>query len=296
MRQSIMIAAAAFAALLFALPAAAGRSSISIGYSYRDCGSGFSIGYGYRSGYRHKGYGHYYSGYRYRPYTRDYCYTTYRYPRTVHRTTYIVSRPSASYTYRDYTASPTYVVYPERRDYTYQARVADTAARENVVVLEDEPRADQPVTFVSAAGAWDDLSQGKTGEALRAFAALTEAAPNDAVARLGYALTQAEHGQLNAAVTNMRLAIQQNVEVATDAPLDESHKLIIDGLIDDYMALLDRPTRRADACFMIAALLHLTDDADLSRRYADRAAQAGDKSAANAALRVRAGDEAVPAE
>jgi len=296
MRTAMLVALTALAAVLLAAPASAGRSSISVGYSYRDCGSGFYFGYGYRSGYRHKGYGYGYKyGYHRRPYYRDVCYPTYRSPRTVYRTTYIVPRYRSSYTYRDYVAaSPTYVVEPERRDYTYKARVEEVADREDVVVIEDEPRDQAPVTFVSAAGAWEDLSQGQTGDALRAFAALVEAAPDDAVARLGYALTQAEHGQLNAAVTNMRRAIERNVELAADAPLDASIKLIIDGLIDDYMALLDRPTRRADASFMLAALLHLTDDADLARRYADRAAEAGDTSAANAALRVGVEDD--PAE
>jgi hypothetical protein len=291
MRTAMLFALTALAALLLAPPASAGKSSISVGYSYRDCGSGFYFGYGYRSGYRHKGYGYGY-GYHRRPFYRDVCYPRYHAPRTVYRTTYVVPRYRSSYTYRDYVASsPTYVIEPERRDYTYKARVEKVADREDVVVIEDEPRDETPVTFVSAAGAWEDLSQGQTGDALRAFAALVEAAPDDAVARLGYALTQAEHGQLNAAVTNMRRAIQQNVEVADDAPLDESTKLIIDGLIDDYMALLDRPSKRADACFMLAALLHLTDDHDLARRYADRAAEAGDKSAANAALRVQAVEE-----
>jgi len=298
MRHAIMLSSAALAAVLMAVPASAGKSSISVGYSYRDCGSGFSIGYGYRSGYHHKSYGHGYGykyGYHRRPYYRDDYHPTYRSSRTVYRTTYIVPRYRSSYTYRDYVASsPTYVVEPPRRDYTYKARVEAVADREGVVVIDDEPREQSPVTFVSAAGAWDDLSQGKTGEALRAFAAVVDAAPDDAVARLGYALTQAEHGQLNAAVTNMRRAIERNVELAADAPLDASIKLIIDGLIDDYMALLDRPTRRADASFMLAALLHLTDDADLARRYADRAAEAGDTSAANAALRVGVEDD--PAE
>jgi hypothetical protein len=177
-----------------------------------------------------------------------------------------------------------------------------TGARSVSEIRRYDPHAasDSPYTYPSLLApsqhdGWSMLAEGRTGEALAAFASRSIDEPSDGAPRAGYAIAAALNGNLDKGAWAMRRAFRIDPAplryVVGDARLTRPIRL----LIDRYEDRLVHPSRRADATFMIAALSYLVHD-DVEARVAIEKAVAGGDSSTSAANLLRLARAVGPAK
>ena len=152
---------------------------------------------------------------------------------------------------------------------------------EIVKTRDDEEAA--PRRLTREEHAWQLLSDGDAGAALREFAVVCLSRLDDAAPKTGYALAAALRGQDETAVRVMRRALETDAEAVGELAIDETLARRVRRLIDHYAGLA-RQTGAADAHFMAGALHALVDDVEDGLASVAEAIDAGDDEPSTRAL------------
>lgn len=115
----------------------------------------------------------------------------------------------------------------------------------------DSPREPCPYSYSEA---WGLIADGESSEALSAFACLSQDAPDDALATIGYAIANAMNGADESAVVAMRHAMNVDAASIRYVPGDEQLDQNLLYLAEHFGERAKDPDWRADGLFMMAAL------------------------------------------
>ncbi len=105
---------------------------------------------------------------------------------------------------------------------------------------------------------------------MRRFSQQAQSAPQQAEARIGYALASAHLGDLDRGIWAIKLALQYDAEglhyLRLDEPLRRTLGPLLDHYEQEYGSIAAASTYDADAAVMVAMLSYLNGDLDNARR------------------------------
>ncbi len=222
-----------------ALVSAAGNASADIGFSigigssFGFCGSGIGIysgisigsGWGcYRPAYRWDdcgyGYGGYSGGYQPRYYGHSYGYRHYEPRRRSHGYSRGHSGHRGGWSDAGFEAPQAVTIAS-----THDRPVNRTPAITDTVAVDDR-----------LAQAWDLLEKGEANRAQGFFAMVASKAPDDAVAKLGFALASAEMGDVSRAEWSAKRALGVDEGELAELSLGENASIALADLLDTWQA------------------------------------------------------------